>query len=172
MVNILADSAFYSAPGGNQTEFRVHATENWLAVYRSADNKWVAVYTNGNVLGWLPASLVSGPYTILPMRVTRIERVYVNGVPDGLIFYSCGAGGEAIAVHNGPSVDAPVLGGAETGTAWRVIGQAPPSAQFVYDEFNQWIRIDFNGQAGWILYVSDWVCLLNGSIDDIPVIKP
>ncbi len=150
------DRTLYSAPGGAATALRGHATENWLGVYPTPDNSWVGVFTNGNVLGWLPASVVGGSYALLPMRATHIERVYVNGIPDGLSMTP----GNPSLLHGAPSLDASVIGNADGGTIWAVTGRSPDG---------EWIWIAYKGQNAWIYY--RLVCLMIGSTTTLPFIN-
>ncbi len=147
-----AASPLYDAPNGKLLTTTTPTHQHWLGVYRTVDNQWVAVYANGNQVAWLPSGVLSSNFTLLPVRPNIIE----SGIASRTVTIRPLSD---IHARKGPSAWAESIGRASANTIYVVIGRSTSGS---------WVQIQFEGGTAWIS--SDFACLMNGELFNLPVV--
>ncbi|MFQ3565369.1 MAG: SH3 domain-containing protein [Aggregatilineales bacterium] len=135
---------------------RSDSESNWLQVRFNGRSGWVAYFTV-TVVGdtnRLPITWNSfptpPPLTPTPDQFVQLEETV--SLPTATAFRRAN-------VRSGPSTDFDRIGVLEVGDSVPITGMV---------ETMQWLRIDFQGQAGWVAF---FVVNVSGSLEEVPIVE-
>lgn len=160
IVTVQGDMNVRSGPGTDAERIGgATAGEEYVITGRSEDGEWWQIDYNGET-GWIYASFV---------LAANAESVPIAGVSTDETGPSEGTGQESevgkatiiedVNVRRGPSAEEERIGGAFAGQEYVITGK---------NESGDWLRIDFEGQNGWV--IGAYVTATNQ--ENVPIIDP
>lgn len=130
---------------------------NWLQIDFEGDTGWVAYFTmsvEGNadllpVVGAVPTiegfTIISTPTASINPAVLLDQQVYVTSF-------------RRVNLRSGPDTEYERINTLRAGETAQVVGRA---------EDNQWLQVEYEGQAGWVAY---FVVSVTGELENVPVV--
>jgi hypothetical protein len=158
--NMLTNTTLYTMPGGEPLSLSVPRGREFTALYRSADNAWVALYVGGENLVWVPAGSIDLDLlalTIMPNRIDRSQQVTGAVIPS--IPVATARMNYTLNFRVGPSIWAARIGRIPWKAIVPVYGRSANAA---------WVFVTYNGIGGW---VSSWyIRLIGATLYSLPVV--
>lgn len=155
-----AETTLYTAPDGDALDIRVEKGREFTAVYRSADNAWVALYVGGENLVWVPAESIGVDLyglAVQPQRIDRSQQVTGAVLPGFPV--STARARFRVNFRLGPSIFA------------QRIGRIPWQAEVpVYGRSfdGEWLLIEYNGLGGWV--AAQYFTLIEVPLSRLPIV--
>ncbi len=168
----VATTGIFTSPGAGEVNgVQIVQGKEFYAVYRSADNKWVAVSIGGSDIFWVPAGAVTVDMRRLNTPPTRIDGnspavLTTTGgptagqtpiaIPSGVI----ATASADVRFREGPSVRSTILDVLPLGTSVPVLGT---------NQSRTFVKVVFSGRQGWIS--SRFIELTGAYLNQLPIVQ-